>query len=111
MALVTLIDGRQVANTSEEWRAECEARFVCKMRDRAREQYLESVEAKRGQAAAKALRIAAWWMLEIEHVCSLATKEARNKYVAEFEDRRGQQAAERLRDLVIRAWKARQVAA
>lgn len=29
--MVTLIDGRQVSNYSEEWRHECEARTICLM--------------------------------------------------------------------------------
>lgn len=70
---MTLIDGRQVSNYSEEWRAECEARTVCRMPgywhiDRethrrtwikekaARIQYLLRVEQKRGKPASDALR-------------------------------------------------------
>jgi hypothetical protein len=72
-SLVTLIDGRQVPNDSEDYRAECEARAVCKMgghwrtdsetgrrhfiRPRiARKLYVEAVEKKRGQASAEQLR-------------------------------------------------------
>lgn len=50
---VTLIDGRQVSNTSEEWRAECEARTVCMMPSKsARRMYVFGVEQKRGAKAA-----------------------------------------------------------
>ena len=72
MNLVTLIDGRQVPNGSEEWRHECEARAVCRMGgywlvDRnsgrrtwikatgVRRQYIERVREKRGGLAADAL--------------------------------------------------------
>lgn len=54
--LVTLLDGRQAANDSEDWRAECEARAVCNMdtHDQRRD-YLAAVERKRGKAAREAL--------------------------------------------------------
>lgn len=53
---VTLIDGRVVDTCSEEWRAECEARSVCRMRTKAdRLAYLERVRKKRSTAAMIAL--------------------------------------------------------
>lgn len=36
MTLVTLHDGRQVSSYSEDWRHECEARFICNMPTRER---------------------------------------------------------------------------
>lgn len=54
---VTLIDGRQVSSNSEEWRAECEARAVCRLRTRLnRHDYMERVKEKRGEESAEALR-------------------------------------------------------
>lgn len=53
---VTLIDGRVVDDYSEEWRAECEARSVCKMRTkRERAAYCDRVQARRGFDAASKL--------------------------------------------------------
>lgn len=53
---VELHDGRQVDSFSEEWRAECEARRVVRMRSRGdRLGYLARVEERRGVAARKRL--------------------------------------------------------
>lgn len=53
---VTLIDGREVSNYSEEWRAECEARTVCRMPNRfRRHEYMNKVKERRGDAAYSAL--------------------------------------------------------
>ena len=49
MGLVTLIDGREVDSASEDWRAECEARAVCNMPNKAaRHEYVERVRKRRG---------------------------------------------------------------
>lgn len=53
---VTLIDGRSVRSDSEEWRAECEARAVLRMRSRGvRRGWLLKVEQRRGKENADAL--------------------------------------------------------
>lgn len=55
--MVTLIDGRVVSNYSEEWRAECEARSVCRMPGKgARWKHIDAVKARRGEVAAEELR-------------------------------------------------------
>ena len=55
--LVTLIDGRQVSNFSEEFRHECEARHVARLPSRSeRAKYIDAVHAKRGPDASLALR-------------------------------------------------------
>lgn len=111
MAQVTLIDGAQVEDTSEAWRAECEARYVFNLpSDYAREGYLERVASRRGAAAAKELRSLAWWIREADHVCRLPTKAQRNAHVDGFEAQYGSAAAERLRALAIQAWKVRHAA-
>lgn len=54
--MVTLIDGREVSNYSEEWRQECEARTVCQMPHRlARNDYLNKVKSRRGEEEHRAL--------------------------------------------------------
>lgn len=54
--LVTLRDGRRVSNVSEEWRAECEARYVANMPNRAaRQHYLGLVQGARGIEVRRAL--------------------------------------------------------
>lgn len=62
--LVTLHDGRVVDTWSEEWRAECEARAVLRMRSKGdRYAWLNAVENRRGKAARDALhaRVLAIW--------------------------------------------------
>lgn len=54
--LVTLIDGTEVSNYSQEWRAECEARHVLAMPSIiARREYLAAIRKKRGDAAGQQL--------------------------------------------------------
>ncbi|WVR18307.1 hypothetical protein y223_00027 [Bordetella phage PY223] len=51
-----LIDGREVASDSEEWRHECEARHVASQPTQIdRRNYLDDVRARRGDAAAQQL--------------------------------------------------------
>lgn len=60
---VRLIDGTETCNSSEAWRAECEARFVCNMPTlKQRRDYLESVKIKRGDAAWGKLRDHVAWV-------------------------------------------------
>jgi len=54
---VTLHDGRQVDSASEEWRHECEARQILRMRSiKARREALNAIERSRGKAEADRLR-------------------------------------------------------
>jgi hypothetical protein len=53
---VALVDGRQVSNYSEDWRAECEARHVLAMANvHLRRIYLADVRKRRGDVAGKQL--------------------------------------------------------
>lgn len=57
MTTVTLQDGRQVDSASEEWRHECEARSILKLRTiDARREHLDAIEKRRGKAEADRLR-------------------------------------------------------
>lgn len=78
--VVTLIDGREVSSDSEEWRHECEARAVCKMRG-----YIHTDKAtgRRSPVSAKSVR---------------------HRYMIAVAEKRGQPAADALRDLVLRIW-------
>lgn len=51
-----LIDGRMVSTSSEDWRAECEARYALKMDLTRRRAFIEAVEKQRGKPAADKLR-------------------------------------------------------
>lgn len=56
-AYVELIDGRVVMRDAEEWRAECEARYVLSLQPlEKRRAWIADIERKRGKAAADALR-------------------------------------------------------
>ena len=55
-SIVTLADGRQVPSDSEEWRAECEARFVLNLPSKAvRLEFLDKIEKRRGEPARRSL--------------------------------------------------------
>lgn len=57
MALVKLLDGREVYRDSEDWRHETEARHIAALPTLSdRRAWLEAIEHKRGKAAADALR-------------------------------------------------------
>lgn len=63
--MVTTHDGRQVSNYSEEWRLDCEARYVLNMPTKAeRRHYLHKVEKKRGPAGRKYLEDYLYTMVE-----------------------------------------------
>lgn len=50
--MVTLIDGSQASNYSEDWRSECEARHVLTMPTvLARREYLAAIRKRRGDEA------------------------------------------------------------
>ena len=52
-----LIDGREVASDSEDWRHECEARAIARLPSLAdRRAWLEDIKRKRGPAEATRLR-------------------------------------------------------
>jgi hypothetical protein len=56
MPCVSLIDGREVDSTSEEWRHECEARYIANIPTREqRHDYLAIVTKRRGPEAGQAL--------------------------------------------------------
>lgn len=56
MPTVFLIDGRQVDSAGEEWRHECEARYVAQLPSQAaRHGYVACVKDRRGEAAGRAL--------------------------------------------------------
>lgn len=58
MPCVTLVDGRQVDSSSEEWRHETEARAIAALPTLAeRRAWLEDIEKKRGKNAADMLRV------------------------------------------------------
>jgi len=60
MDTVKLIDGRQVDRSSEEWRHECEARFLIGLPTiDERRDFLAGIEKKRGAAEADRLRATA----------------------------------------------------
>lgn len=80
--MVTLIDGREVSNYSEEWRHECEARMVCKM------QGFTHVDPKTGKQS------------------RISGRSERNIHIHKVGEKRGPEAAQKLRDLVFVIWNA-----
>lgn len=80
--MVTLIDGREVSNYSEEWRFECEARTVCKMTG-----YVH-IDPNNGRRT------------------PIPARSVRNKYMHNVGERRGVEYERRLRDMVFHIWDA-----
>lgn len=77
MRIVTLVDGRQVDDWSEEWRHECEARSVLNFKSkRARQNYLFGTIDDRGKAKGGVLQV------------------------------RGEAACKRLEETILLLWKA-----
>lgn len=65
-SIVELADGREVLSDSEEWRAECEARYILNLPNKpARHEQLDKIEKRRGAAARQALeaRVMDLWRL------------------------------------------------
>lgn len=56
MTTVTLLDGRQVDSSSEEWRLETEARELMRWGTLERREYFATVERKRGAKACEQLK-------------------------------------------------------
>lgn len=56
MKTYTTHDGRQVDGSSEDWRAECEARTILRMPTSQRQNYLHLVGKRRGEEAMRDLR-------------------------------------------------------
>lgn len=57
MNTVALLDGRQVDSASEEWRHECEARYIAALPSLAqRREWIQALEHRRGKAEADRLR-------------------------------------------------------
>lgn len=64
--IATLIDGRQVSSASEEWRHECEARYVAGLPLEARRGYLDFVRGRRSPEAGQQLGALAARISDIE---------------------------------------------
>jgi hypothetical protein len=100
MGIVTLYDGRQVDSSSEDWRAETEARAILAMDLTKRTEFLQLVEARRGAEATQALKRRCY-DLEPYYVLNLPNKAQRLDYLAKVEQRFGPNPAEALKAKVI----------
>ena len=80
--MVTLVDGSEVSNYSAEWREECEAREVCRLRG--------------------------YWTTDSEtgRRYHINDRLHRRMYMREVEKRRGREARERLEACVHVVWRA-----
>lgn len=97
----TLIDGREVPSNSEEWRAECEARYVGAMHGPNILAYVGVVADRRGQAAAdalytRALDVRAWTEDQAEAVAGLPTQQDRRDRLAAIASQYGDEAAKQV---------------
>lgn len=107
--MVTLVDGRQVPSTSEEWRAECEARTILGTPHEKRHELLQAIADRRGAEARERLdRMVD--ELEPSFVLGLPNRDVRKAYAAKVEYFYGQNAREALEHKVLALWNARKVA-
>ncbi|WP_201401926.1 hypothetical protein [Kaistia sp. 32K] len=85
---MTLYTGEQVLETSEAWRAECEARYVLAKGHAERHDFLTLIGAKRGTEAVERIR---QHCLEVEpyFVLGLPNKRQRQHYIEQVELRFG----------------------
>lgn len=108
--MVTLCDGRQVPSDSEEWRAECEARYVLAIPHEKRAEFYQRIEARRGADAVKRLKELAY-DIEPHYVMGLPSRDHRRHYASKVEHYFGQNARENLESKVRKLWEeARAVA-
>lgn len=83
--MVKLFDGTSVPSDSEEWRAECEARYILSLSQIEQRERLESIARKRGgQAAAERVR-RAMNLVWPAYVLDMPTRDVRRAYLAEVE--------------------------
>lgn len=74
-----LIDGREVASTSPEWRMECLARHVLTLKPlAARQSWLEGYDQKAGEVAGQELRLLMLTVHEAKK-CQVPTKRGSRK--------------------------------
>lgn len=111
--LVTLVDGRQVDCSSEEWRLECECRYILakpftvrKPGETTRAMLLEQIGQRRGPEALEALKEAIHG-IEPAYVLSLPNKAQRNAYLDQIGHHYGENAASHLKTRTVALHKAR----
>lgn len=95
--VVTLADGSRIASTSEEHRAECEARLVLSKNHTARTEFMAFIEQRRGAEAAASLRRCIE-SIEPAYVLGLPNKAQRNAYLRTIELVQGENASTHLRN-------------
>lgn len=98
--LTKLVDGTEVRTDSEEWRAECEARYVLSMDVGRRFSFMDSVRSRRGSIALARLEKMVS-EVEPDYVLRMPSKDARHAYLAKIARLKSDNAAEHLRSRVL----------
>lgn len=109
MREVELHNGEKVSSTSEDWRQECEARYVLGKSHGQRAVYIGQVKHRRGEPAADRLTKSCN-DVEPSYLLGLATKPLRLQYLAEVRRTRGRLAEGRIRDRVLALHERRKLA-
>lgn len=107
--VVTLADGSKIASDSEEWRAECEARFVLGKTHTARTEFMAFIGQRRGASAEESLR-SCIEATEPAYVLDLPNKAQRNAYLRTVELIQGENAASHLKNRCMELHAAREAA-
>lgn len=106
-----LIDGQEVDSSSEEWRAECEARQVAAMDSGTRATFLASVAKHRGAKAAENLRsnataINVFATSAAERIARLPTPSERHESIEEHRQKFGDHSAALVNAIARRIYSA-----
>lgn len=105
---VTLADGQVVDSASEEWRFECEARYINRLPGSTRREFLGAVATKRGADYTQALQRRAMAVRLYDEACKVAelpTVAERRAHLLRVEYNRGADARRQLESEVKRVWR------
>lgn len=104
---VRLCTGETVASNSEEWRAECEARYLLGMSTGKRIEFLGLVRARRGGPSVGRLEALAA-KIEPHYVLGMLTKDMRHGYLAKIREQKGANNAAHLKAKILHLHAERQ---
>lgn len=100
--------GVELGNTSEAFRAECEARYVLSKSYAERDKFLVLVRQRRGAGALMALGEMTR-KIEPAYVLGLPTKIQRQNYLSSLAFRYGDMPAERLKSAILKLHESRKL--
>lgn len=107
---MTLCTGETVSSSSEQWRAECEARYILSLGMAARTEQISGIARKRGTEAAARLRETCF-AIEPYYLLGLPSLADRREYLSAVTARFGQRAADDLKSRALQIHNQRRATA